>query len=61
MKIIFHDDDVTDDDTGWPKSRPSIFLYKWNNNIFHENWKTSKDIIIKLPVYMYQEVMTTFI
>ena len=31
-KKYFHDDDVT----GWPYSRPSIFLYKWNN-IFHDN------------------------
>ena len=36
-KIILHDDDVTDDVTGWPKTRPSIFLYKWNNTIFHDN------------------------
>ena len=48
QKKYFHDDDVIDDVTGWPQSRPSIFLYKWNNNIFHDNWKTSKDIIIKL-------------
>ena len=32
-KKYFHDDDVT----GWPQSRPSIFLYKWNNDIFHDN------------------------
>ena len=25
-KNIFHDDDVTDDVTGWPKSRPAIFF-----------------------------------
>ena len=37
IKGIFHDDDVTDDVTWWPKSRSSIFFYKWNNNIFHEN------------------------
>ena len=36
-KKYFHDDDVIDDVTGWPQSRPSIFLYKWNNNIFHDN------------------------
>ena len=35
-KSIFHDDDVIDDVTGWPQSRPSIFLYKLNN-IFHDN------------------------
>ena len=36
-KKYFHDDDVIDDVTGWPQSRPSIFLYKWSNNIFHDN------------------------
>ena len=35
-KKIFHDDDVIDDVTGWPQSRPSVFLYNWNN-IFHDN------------------------
>ena len=33
-KKYFHDDDVIDDVTGWPQSRPSLFLYIWNNNIF---------------------------
>ena len=33
----FHDDDVIDYVTGWPRIRPSIFLYKLNNNIFHDN------------------------
>ena len=61
IKSIFHDDDVTDDVTGCHKSRPSIFLYKWKNNIFHDNWKTSKDIIIKLPVHRYKKIMNTFI
>ena len=41
-KSIFHDDDVIDDLTGWPQSRPTIFLYKWNNNIFHDNVKPAK-------------------
>ena len=36
QKNIFHDDDVIDDFTGWPQCRPSIFLYKWNNKIFHD-------------------------
>ena len=36
-KKYFHDDDVIDDVTGWPQSRPSIFLYIWNNNISHYN------------------------
>ena len=35
-KKIFHDDDVIDDVTGRPQSRPSVFLYKWNNT-FHDN------------------------
>ena len=60
-KKYFHDDDVIDGVTGWPQSRPSIFLYKWNNNFFHDNLKTSKDIIIKLPVHRYHELMTTII
>ena len=59
-KKYFHDDDVIDGVTGWPQSRPSIFLYKWNN-VFHDNLKTSKDIIIKLPVHRYHELMTTII
>ena len=36
-KSFFHDDDVIHDVTRWPQSRPSIFLHKWNNNIFHDN------------------------
>ena len=35
-KKIFHYDDVIDDVTGWPQSRPSIFLYKWTKNL-HDN------------------------
>ena len=31
-----HDDDVIDDIIGWPRGRPSMFLYKWNN-VFHDN------------------------
>ena len=60
-KKYFHDDDVIDGVTGWPQSRPSIFIYKLNNNIFHDNLTTSKDIIIKLPVHRYHELMTTII
>ena len=37
QKSFFHDDDVIDDVTGKPQSRPSIFPYKWNSNIFHDN------------------------
>ena len=37
QKSIFHDDDVIDDVTGLPQSRPSLFLYKLNNDIFHDN------------------------
>ena len=61
QKKYFYNDDVIDGVTGWPQSRPSIFLYKWNNNFFHDNLKTSKDIIIKLPVHRYHELMTTII
>ena len=60
-KKYFHDDDVIDCVTGWPQSRPSIFIYKLNNNIFHDNLTTSKDIIIKLPVHRYHELMTTIV
>ena len=40
-KKYFYDDDVIDDVTVWPQSQLSMFLYKWNNNIFHDNSKTS--------------------
>ena len=60
-KKYFFNDDVIDGVTGWPQSRPFIFLCKWNNNVFHDNLKTSKDIIIKLPVHRYHERMTTII
>ena len=36
-KVFFHDDDVIDDVTRWPQSRSSIFVYKFNNDIFHDN------------------------
>ena len=36
QKKFVHDDDVINDVTGRPQSRPSIFLYIWNN-IFHDN------------------------
>ena len=61
QKRYFHDDDVIDDVTGWPQSRPSIFLYIWNNNISHFNLTMSKDIISKLPVHMYHEIIITII
>ena len=60
-KKYFHDDVVIDGVTGWPQSRPSIFIYKLNNNIFNDNLTTSKDIIIKLPVHRYHELMTTIV
>ena len=41
-KKYFDDDDVIDDVTGWPQSRPSIFLYKWKNNIFMITKKRAK-------------------
>ena len=34
--IFFHYDDVIDGIAGWPQSRASIILYKWNN-IFLDN------------------------
>ena len=36
-KSIFDDDDVIDDVTGWPQSRPSLFLYELYIDIFHDN------------------------
>ena len=36
QKKFFHDDDVIDDVTGWPQSRPSLFLYELNNGIYHD-------------------------
>ena len=59
-KKYFHDADVIDDVTGCSQSWPSIFLYKLNN-IFHDNLKKSKDVIIKLSVHRYHELMTTII
>ena len=59
-KMYFHVDDIMDDVTGWPQSRPSIFLYKWNKGIFHDNQTTNIDIIIELPVYRYHGIMTIF-
>ena len=35
-KNFFREDDVIDDVTGWPQSRPSILLYKLNN-IFNDD------------------------
>ena len=37
LKGIFYGDDIIDIVKGWHRSRPSIFLYKWNNNVFHDN------------------------
>ena len=49
----FRGDDVIHDVTGWPQICPPIFFYIWKMNISHNNWRTSKDIIIKHDVYMY--------
>ena len=58
-KSIFRGDDVIHDVTGWPQSRPSLFLYKWNMNIFRDDWKTNKGIIIKLGVHMYPWILAS--
>ena len=51
-KSIFHGDDVIHYVTGWPQSRSSIFLYKWNKNIFHDNWnRTYPLFIIQMDTY----------
>ena len=46
-------DDVIDDVTGLPQSRPAIYIpseMKWEH--FNDNWKTNKDISMKFP-YMH--------
>ena len=58
---FFHGDEVIDDVTGWPQSRPSIHLYQSNKNIFHDYYKTNWDAIKKLPVYRYFGIMTIFV
>ena len=52
-KSIFHGGDVIHGVT-WPQSRPSIFLY-------HDNWKTNKDVIIEIPIHMDHGIVTTYI
>ena len=56
-KKYFHGDDVIYDVTERPQSRFSIFLYEWKNNIFHDNWRTYKDIIFKLNALMYHWIV----
>ena len=33
------------------------FIYEWKNNIFHDNWKTNKNIIFKLSAHMYHWIV----
>ena len=56
-KKYFHSDGVFDDVTEWPQSRFSIFLYEWWNDIFHDNYRTTKDIIFKLSTHMYHWIV----
>ena len=49
QKKYFHDDDVIDDVTGWPQSRPSLFLYIWNNNIFMITKQRAKISSLNFP------------
>ena len=66
-KGIFHDDDVIDDVTGWLRIRPSIFFYKWNNNIFHDNKKRAKKSLwnlicistMRLWLHLYKYIFMT--
>ena len=66
-KRYFHDDDVIDDVTGWPQSRPSIFLYIWNNNIFMITKQRAKIsslnflcvCIIRLWLQLYEYIFKT--
>ena len=61
-KKYFHDDDVIDDVTGWPQIPPSIYSFLYEiTTFFMITKKSSKDIIIKLPVHVYYEIMTTVI
>ena len=53
----FHGDEVIADVTQRSQSRFSIFLYEWKNNIFHDNWRTNKDIIFKLNAHMYHWIV----
>ena len=53
----FHGDDVIDDVTGGPQHRPSIFPYKWKMNFYRNNWTNTRDIIIKLRVYVYHWIV----
>ena len=41
------------------KVAPLCSLYKWNMNIFRDNWKTNKGIIIKLGVHMYPWILAS--
>ena len=51
-KKYFHGDDVIDDVTGRPQTRPSIFPYKWKMNFCCNNWTNIRDSIIILSVCM---------
>ena len=50
-------DAVIHDVTEWPQSSPSKFLDKWKMNIFCNNWKADKDIIVKLGVHLYHDII----
>ena len=57
MQIIhengFRNYDVINDVTAWRQSQPSIFMFKWNCHIFHDNSNTVSDMITKLYVPRY--------
>ena len=55
--VFLRSDDVIHDVTGWPQSRPSIFFKNEKRTFFRDNWKTNKDMIIKLNVHMYHGIL----
>ena len=57
-KKYFHCDDVINDVTGWPQ-KSSIYSIINKNNLFGDNWRTNKDIILKLSVHMQHGILNT--
>ena len=50
---------MTSSTTSQGDLKVAMFLYKWNMNIFRDNWKTNKGIIIKLGVHMYPWILAS--
>ena len=60
-KSYFHDDDVSMTSQGGLEFGPLYFFINEITIFFIIANKTSKDIIIKLPLHQYHEIMTTFV